>query len=232
VDPLIRLIEQSDAFGNAGSVESTLLSLLLSFVLGQLIAWVYTWTHSGLSYARTFTQSLVLITMVVALVLHIIGNSIITAFGLLGALAIIRFRNVLKDTRDTAFVLLSLVVGMAVGAQRYDVAIVGALTLLLVTGYLHTTRFGSRGHYDGHLTCWLALDGEADAGYASVLERFCRRVREVSIRRSGGDTESAEYTYQIRLRDRSRHAEFVAALRGLSPVDDVALVLRDELAEV
>ena len=84
-------------------------------------------------------------TMVVSLVMYVIGNSIITAFGLLGALALIRFRNVLKDTRDTVFVFIALVTGMAVGSQRYMTAIVGTIALLLATFYLTTTSFGTLG---------------------------------------------------------------------------------------
>ena len=76
-----------------GELRSLLLSLTLAFVLGQMVAWVYQRTHSGLSYARSFTQSLVLLMMIVSLVMHVIGDSIVTAFGLIGALAIIRFRS-------------------------------------------------------------------------------------------------------------------------------------------
>ena len=67
-------------------------------------------------------QAAVLMTLVVSLVMYVIGNSIITAFGLLGALALIRFRNVLKDTRDTVFVFIALVVGMAVTSRQAAVA--------------------------------------------------------------------------------------------------------------
>jgi len=84
--------------------EAVLLSLLLAFVLGQVLAWVYYFTHSGLSYSRSFVQSLIVITVVVAMVMAVIGTSFITAVGLMGALAIIRFRNIIKDTRDIAFI--------------------------------------------------------------------------------------------------------------------------------
>src|SRR3990172_2924790 len=67
-----------------------ILSLVLAFILGQLIAWVYYATHSGLSYSRSFVQSLIMITVVLAMAMTIIGNNIITAVGLMGALAIVR----------------------------------------------------------------------------------------------------------------------------------------------
>ena len=116
----------------AYTLENLALTLLLSVFLGQVVAWVYMWTHTGVSYTRSFTQSLVLLTIVVSLVMFVIGNSIVTAFGLMGALAIIRFRNVLKDTRDTVYVFFSLVLGMALGSQRHLAALVGTVALLTV----------------------------------------------------------------------------------------------------
>ena len=143
----MRLLDTTSSSGGEATLTGALLSLLLAFLLGQTIAWIYAWTHSGLSYARSFTQSLVLMTLVVSLVMLVIGDSIVTAFGLLGALALIRFRNVLKDTRDTVFVFMALVVGMAVGSQRFMIAILGTLALVLVVIYLNLTSFGTMGRY-------------------------------------------------------------------------------------
>jgi hypothetical protein len=209
-------------------LRSTVLSLLMAFVIGQFVAWVYVWTHRGVSYSRAFAQSLVLLTMVVALVMFVIGDSIITAFGLIGALAIIRFRNVLKDTRDTAFVFFVLVLGMAVGSRRYLTAVVGALVLMAAVAYLYLTAFGSRGRYDGHLSFRVESDELGDA-LTAVLHRFCRLTRQVSMHMGGGDVE---FVYEVRLRDRQRAAEFLAAVREAPRVDGVSLMLRDELAEL
>jgi hypothetical protein len=223
-----------DAFGpglSDASPSTLILCLLVAFVLGQAIAWTYSWAHSGLSYSRSFTQSLILITMVVAFVMGIIGNSIVTAFGLLGTLALIRFRNVLKDTRDTVFVFIALVVGMAIGTQRYLTAIVGTAVMLLVVAYLSYTSFGSGGRYDGYLTIRRTgapgPDGVADA----TLRRFCRSFDPVSERRVGQDSE-AEIVYRVGLRDRSREGELLASIRGLPGVTHASLMLRDELSEV
>ena len=213
------------------SFESMVLSLLLAFVLGQLIAWIYAWSHSGLSYSRSFTQSLVLMTLVVSMVMYVIGNSIITAFGLLGALALIRFRNVLKDTRDTVFVFMSLVVGMAVGTQRYLVAVVGTVAMLLVVVYLNATSFGTLGRFDGYLTLRVASAAAGRTESSQLLSRFCRAVKQISTRQTG-EEESAEFVYQVGLRDRSRGGELLQELRRLEGVTHVSLVVRDELSEV
>jgi len=230
LDQFVSALEGSNRWFADYSVESIALSLLLSFVLGQLIAWIYAWSHSGLSYSRSFTQSLVLMTLVVSLVMFVIGNSIITAFGLLGALALIRFRNVLKDTRDTVFVFISLVVGMAVGSQRHLTAIIGTAALALAVMYLNVTSFGTLGRYDGYLTCRLATG--IDRGELSQqLHRFCRAVKQVSTRQSG-EEQGAELVYHVGLRDRERGGELLDELRQLEGMGHVSLVMRSELSEV
>jgi hypothetical protein len=225
------LMDTTDPGGLAPSIELMLLSLLLAFVLGQLLAWAYCWTHKGLSYSRSFTQSLILMTMVVALVMIVIGNNIITAFGLIGALAIIRFRNVLKDTRDTVFVFIALVQGMAVGSQRYATAIVGTLTLLLVMLYIHWTDFGSRGHFDGYLRFSVSYGDGAASNFTSVLRAYCRATRQLAMQRTGMNRMS-HCTYQIKLRDLDRSEELVEKLERIEGIQDVSLVLQEEIAEV
>lgn len=222
------LFDRSGAIATENGPRAMLLSMLLAFVLGQLIAWVYKRTHSGLSYSRSFTESLVLITMVVSLVMFVIGDSIVTAFGLIGALAIIRFRNVLKDTRDTVFVFFALVLGMALGSQRYGPAILGTVILLSATAYLDWTRFGTNGLFDGHLS-FRMQSGGAEADTRAVLSRFCRRFNSLSVRRGNGVTE---YVFVISLRDTTRGDELLRDLESLDQVGQAALVLQDELSEV
>ncbi len=226
---ITQLFQGSGSLTRELTLERMALSLLLAFVLGQLIAWVYLRTHSGLSYSRSFTQSLVLLTMVVALVMFVIGDSIVTAFGLIGALAIIRFRNVLKDTRDTVFVFFTLVLGMAVGSQRYPEAVLGTFALLLTTAYLHYARFGTQGVFDGHLTFRLEGVQEGEVAFLSILKRFCRKYATISVRRGGN---VAEYIFQIRLRDPRRGDDLIRDLQGTGGIADVSLVLQDELSEV
>lgn len=212
------------------SLEALVLALLLAFVLGQAVAWTYSFTHSGLSYSRTFTQSLILMTMVVTIVMFVIGNNIVTAFGLLGALAIIRFRNVLKDTRDTVFVFFVLVLGIATGTQRFELAMVGTVFFILATFYLDFTRFGTLGRYDGHLS--LRVTGEADRQELDqLLHRYCWKAKRMSVRRTGDD-DVEEILFQVHFRDTERRQELVSELRSSAGIDDIALVLRDELAEV
>ena len=112
------------------------LGLLVAFAGGHLVAWVYMLTHSGLSYSRTFVNSLVVIPTIVSLVMMVLSNNLITAFGLMAVFAIVRFRNILRDTLDTTYILSVIVIGMAAGTLKYSTAIVGCAVTLGVFIYL------------------------------------------------------------------------------------------------
>ena len=94
------------------------------------------------------------------------------AFGLLAVFGVIRFRNVLKDTRDTVFILWAITEGMGVGTMRYSTAIVGAVGIALVLLYLRFTSFGTRNRYDAVVT--LRVVGDLVAGN-TVLKRVLHR---------------------------------------------------------
>jgi uncharacterized membrane protein YhiD involved in acid resistance len=230
MNPIGELLGLSGRIGSL-QFEDAVLGLLLAFVLGQLAAWVYIYTHTGLSYSRSFVQSIVLLPVIVALGMMVIGDNIVIAFGLIGAFAIIRFRNILKDTRDTAFIFFALVIGMACGTGRYPLAVFGAILFCLVLLYLHWTYFGSRHTSDGFVR--FHLDVGAGGGRASlqpILHRYCRATRLVSQRfHEGGRGELA---YRLTMRDPARADQLVDELQHLEGVSHVTFVLHEEQAEI
>src|SRR5881394_3407096 len=115
------------------------LGILLSFAMGHIMAWVYMLTHSGLSYSRSFVNALVVMPMIVAIVMNVLSNNLVTAFGMMAVFAIVRFRNILRDTFDSTYILWSLAMGMACGTQRFPVAIVGCLLTGAAILYLGIT---------------------------------------------------------------------------------------------
>src|ERR687895_728205 len=106
------------------------------------------WSHEGLSYSRMFTTSLVAMPVIVSLVMILMAGNIFVALGLLAVFTVVRFRNVLKDTRDTTFVLWAIVEVMAAGTMRFGIALIGSVLVGLVFLYLRATMFGSRQRYD------------------------------------------------------------------------------------
>jgi hypothetical protein len=230
MDRLWELMEETPLSGGPFSPETVLLSLLLAFVLGQVLAWVYYLTHSGLSYSRSYVQALILITVVIAMVMAVIGNNIITAVGLMGALAIVRFRNVMKDTRDIAFIFCALVVGMAAGSQRYLTAIIGTMVLSLIAVYLHFTDFGSHEPHNGFLRFSLRGPLGPEHPVPGVLRRFCGSFTLISVQDSGFGGP-AEYAYQVMIRNTAKNEELVSELEKVDGIESISLTMQEKLLE-
>ena len=76
--------------------------------------------------------TLVLLTVLIGMISSVIGDNIARAFSLVGALAIVRFRTIVEDTRDTAFVIYSVVMGMAAGLGSYYSAMLAMPAVLLI----------------------------------------------------------------------------------------------------
>jgi len=216
-----------------GDMTTVLLALLLAFVLGNVIAWTYMLTHSGLSYSKSFVQSLVVLPMILAIVIVVLAraNSILIAFGLMGAVAIVRFRNVLKDTRDTAFLLLALVTGLAVGATAYEMAIVGTAAVCLALGVLHVTSYGSRHRFDVILNFHLLGGREGLTSIDSVFHRHCRST-VLASQRIHEATGAGDFSYRLLMRDPGRSDEFVRDLSSSEGVSRISIIQRDDESEV
>src|SRR5438105_2367791 len=116
--------------------DELLFRLLLSMTLGFIVMFVYRIGRRGEPRNRSFEITLVLLTILIAMVTKVIGDSVARAFSLVGALSIVRFRTVVRDTQDTAYVIFAVVVGMAEGANHLPVALVGIFVILVAILFL------------------------------------------------------------------------------------------------
>ncbi len=203
-------------------------AMLLSYVLAQFVAWLYVWTHRGLSYSRNMVHSIVLLGMIVTMVMLVVGDSVARAFGLVGALAIIRFRTVVRDARDTTFIFLALAVGIAVGADHEMVAVTGTLLITFIAGILQFTGFGTRHSDTGTLR--VRGDGALAAPLDEVLDSWCRTHEMIALREGAGGGES-EYAYEIRLFHPSEREELIRAVRAVTGTTAVTVAIEENAEE-
>ena len=143
--PIINAIGPARAY----NVLEILLSLNISFVMAMVLAWTYRHTHGGFSYSRSFVQSLVLAAIVSCIMIIAIGNNLARGLGILGALALIRFRTPIRDPRDIIFLFASLASGIGAGAQVFGVAVIGPIYFCLVAEFLYFAPFASRRNFEG-----------------------------------------------------------------------------------
>lgn len=207
------------------------LGLLMAFSMGHLVAWVYMLTHSGLSYSRTFVNALILMPTIVALVMNVLANNLITAFGMMAVFAIVRFRNILRDTLDTTYVLTVIVLGMACGSQKFTSAIIGCALIVSAYLYLWLSVFGSRHHYDIIVNLhWGRSLGDLPE-LARTLSRHSRRTICASQRSHEG-YEGTDFSYRLLLRDPKRVEDLMTDLRQTQGVSRVTTMRADDESEI
>ena len=119
------------------SIANVIVISLLSFALSSLIGIVYEKTSNKNNRPKFFIQALILISVPVATVMQAIGDSLAHGLGLLGALAIIRFRTSLRDPRNMVFMFASIAVGVATGVYGIRIAVLGTISFCIIVVILH-----------------------------------------------------------------------------------------------
>ena len=213
------------------NVPAMILGLLLAFAGGHVIGWVYMFTHTGLSYSRSFVNSLIVMPIVVAMVMTVLSNNLVTAFGLMAVFAIVRFRNILRDTLDTTYILCVIVIGMAAGTMKYTTAIFGCLLLATILCYLWFTSFGTRHRYDTIINLHWARPPSELSDLRSLFQRHSRKAICVSQRSHEG-YEGTDLSYRLLMRDPDRLEELLMELRGMQGVSRVTGLKAEEESEI
>ncbi len=212
------------------TAEQVVLNILLAFILGCLVAAVYRLTSHHKAANPTFMLTLVILSMVVALVMMVIGNSIARAFSLVGALAIIRFRTAVKDTRDIAYVFFALAGGMAAGIGNYLIAMYGVGIILLVLLLLDFTRFGSAPKGVYLLRFQLIPTDTDDVSFKAVLDRLLVSYRQLMVKtvRMG---QFVEHSYVVRLKKGITERSLISQLSAIEGMERVVLLSEEAEGE-
>lgn len=208
-----------------------LVSLLLAAVLTQCIAWIYVKTFRGLSYSRSFVQALVVAGPVSAMLMLAIGNSLARGIGIVGTLALIRFRTNVRDPLDMLFVFTAFGAGIAAGTGSFAAAIIGTLLFVALVAMLRLTGFGSVQRFDGVVRFAMSNEEAARLQLVSVLEARCHHFALITMREVKQGA-AHEHAYQISLRDPGGEAIFVTALCAIDGVTAVNLAMQESTVEL
>lgn len=207
------------------------LGLLLAFAGGHVIAWVYMMTHSGLSYSRSFVNALIVMPVITCLVMMILSNNLVTAFGMMAVFAIVRFRNVLRDTLDTSYILIVIVLGMATGTQKFASAVLGVILVSSALLYLWYTAFGSRHRYDLIVNLHWARAAKELEDLRRVLDRHSWKAHMASQRSHEG-YEGTDLSYRLLLRDSNRVEDLLTEVRAITGVSRVTSMMAEDESEL
>jgi len=205
--------------------QANLYDLVLRFVLaslgGRCITFIAT-MKSDRNSDKSIGTTFVLMCVLIAMATQIIGSNVARAFSLVGALSIVRFRTAITSSQDVAFVLASVVVGMAIGAGQYIIAMLGLITLACVTWYMRyehqrvdvkpgtTWRIQIRSTLGGEISC------------ISILETMFGSIELISAQTARRGS-AVEYEYRVSPHHEKNAAEVLRLLGDVPQIESVAI---------
>jgi uncharacterized membrane protein YhiD involved in acid resistance len=200
-------------------------NLGVALLCGLIIALVYRITYKGASYSAQFVNSLVLLSLITSVVIMVIGNNLATAFGLVGAMSIIRFRTAVRDVQDIVFIFFSLAIGLAAGVGLGMLAIIGTVFIGLVVFIVIATDINApkKRHYMLQIGF---SDGAQQQEIETVLRKYCSSFKLVSYQGNEISSHIQAY-YHVKLAKQSTHSSLVNEIRALSSTDTVSLFFDD-----
>jgi uncharacterized membrane protein YhiD involved in acid resistance len=201
-----------------------LINLVLSFILGVLISLIYKKTHKGLSYSQSFMVTNIFVAVIVCMVIMIIGNSLARAFALVGALSIIRFRTVVKDTKDTAYIFWSLAAGMAAGTGSYFLAIAGSIIISGIALILFYTNFGSIIKSEFIVQFRInSNDSNITSQYNKLISDFTKSQTLLSSE-SSGDGQTIKVSFDVVMKEEMKQNELISKISKIDGVSEVVII--------
>ncbi len=201
--------------------------LALALVFGGFVSWIYCKTRKHEPIAPSFPTTLVLLSVLIAMVTQVIGDNVARAFSLVGALSIVRFRTVVRDTQDTAYVIFAVVVGMAVGAKNPWVATIGLGVVGFAAAFMMYLRSGPVPEEEPDYVLSLRVGLGQDLN--KILNGQCdAHLTDRKLLSLGTGKQGIALTavYQVRLRPGASADELVRMLNRTEGVQGVQLERR------
>ena len=206
------------------------LNFMLAFALAFIWATVYRKTHSGVAYTRSFFLSLMLISPIVAMIMMAIGSNVALSLGLVGSLSVIRFRAVIKDTKDMTFLFLSIGIGLCCGASAWMVALIGTLFTALATVVM--SKVGAHKASSADYILIFRSDNKEPWDHLPAAAQELIAWKQL---RGATDVDAGkefEYTYNVRLASKVSAERVVGAFSGNGAARQVTMIAPENHLEI
>ena len=210
------MISFSDLFTITMNPVQVILTLIVGLLVGLYVWFIYKKTFSGVMYSRTYGMTLVMMTIVTALMLMLINNSLTLSLGMVGALSIVRYRTAIKDPLDTAFIFWAVGEGIAVGTKFYDVAVIAGI----IIGIFVLLISGSRGNKGGAQSYLLIIHYSEAA--ADAIRKMTKQLPGARLKSKVVRPGSIELTMELRLKE--NETGFVEKFTRVEGVYDASLI--------
>lgn len=178
------------------SVQSILLSLAVAFIISVFIIWIYKKTYTGVVYSKSFSLSILMLSLVTTLIIQTISSNISLSLGMVGALSIVRFRTAVKEPVDTGFMFWAITSGIMSGANLYLAAIIGSLMLGILYYICYTMGLKMNSKY----LVIIKYEDSAESDIKTILSKF----KKYKLKSKTSNKVNIELTFEVELNDNNQ----------------------------
>ena len=202
-------------FQSAGlTIADVATSLLITFVISLLIFWLYKKSFRGVLYTHSFNVSLVMVSLVTALVIMTISTNLILSLGMVGALSIVRFRTAVKDPLDIVFMFWAIAIGIANGAMQFELAIVGSFFIAIVVVILSNIKLQNHPY--------LLIMHYKSVDEKEIIIQLNKIIKSYKLKSKTVSNDLVELTLEVRVK--KHNIDFVDEISKINNVEDLGLV--------
>ena len=203
--------------GSSLRTSAIIVTLGVAFVFAVYIYFIYRLCNKTGFYSRNFNRTVAVMSIVTSGIVLALQTSVFVSLGMVGALSIIRFRNVVKEPFDLLFLFWSISTGLICGTGLYRVALI--LAAVVTVALLVLERIPSV--KSPLLLIVNSADPQTEKALMPVVTKFAKsnRVKSRAVGANGLDMIIEVRTNQ--------ETELLAACTALSGVSSVTLLSHD-----
>ncbi len=204
-------------------------NLFFALLCGVIVATIYRFSYRGVNFSSNNVIAIIMLALITTLVIMVIGSNLARAFGLVGAMSIIRFRTAVKDTQDIMFIFFALAVGLACGASMYFIALLGTV-FIGAAAWIAVELLEENPRKREYLLQVYSQKSEQDGGQVQqVIDDFVKSKKLINIK-SIGDSEKdlVELSYYIKFKRKIEPTTLLSNLRQIPFVQKVNLFFDED----
>ena len=208
----LNYIQSANTMVSAGAV---IVNMGVTMLVALYIYWVYKRTYTGIMYSKNFNITLLLTSMVTAMVMMVIGTNLALSLGMVGALSIVRFRSAIKDPRDIGFIFWAISAGLAAGTGSWVISIVGSLFISIVLFIFSKSSFEDYPYL-------LVIKG-TEINEDKLRYLLMAYVQKYSLRMKNNTPSSSEIIYEVKF-DEGKDIDLIKEIKSLEKISNVNIV--------
>lgn len=195
----------------ATSLLMTIFAMGVAGSLSFVITIVYQLTFKGERYSQSFVHTIIIMSIVVAVVMNVISSNAGVAFGLFAIFSLIRFRSAVTDAKDIAYIFFGLSVGMTAGLYEFGMAALLTFFASAVLYFLYKFDYGK-----GKDTQILKITVPENLNYEDMFEDIFETYTDRHVLRKVETTNLGTmllYTFAIRCKNDTKEQDLLNEIR-------------------